>query len=522
MITSPAQVLPKAAAQFGDKEALVASTRSFTFNELNEMSNRLAAEMTARGFQPGRTISLYSQNRWEWLVAYHAALKAGAVVNPINVMLTGKEVEFVLNDCEAAVIFTGEAELPKVLEATSNLKHECLMVNFGEAAGEVRAFADLLDTEHPYSEVEVDPTTPSTIGYTSGTTGHPKGAVQSHTAVAANFGLSATMHARDDRDVIVTALPAPHVYGNVAINSTWLVGGKVVLMERFNPAEALQLIHHHRATMFEGVPAMYSMMLAEDSVKDTDFSGIRRCTVGGQTMAISTMEAWEKYSGAPLIELWGMTELAGLGTTHARHFLGPKGSIGVPLPGVEAMIGDLSDPTTAAEPGQPGELLIRGPIVMSEYYGNPESTKEVFLPGGWLRTGDVARRDEQGFIFIVDRLKDLILTGGYNVYPAEIERVLSAHPQVALAAVGPVPDEVKGELACAYVVRKNGSTVDEAELIEFSSQHLAPYKRPRMVRFVDDVPKTSSGKIMRRKLAEAYAASSGTQDSPMQKVGVRS
>lgn len=217
-------------------------------------------------------------------------------------------------------------------------------------------------------------------------------------------------------------------------------------------------------------------------------------------MPEATIARWEQRSGAPLIELWGMTELAGLGTTHPLHAQGPKGSIGVPLPGMEVRLVDLRDPAREAAEGEAGELLIRGPVVMKGYFDNDAATREVLDDAGWLRTGDVARRDENGFLFIVDRLKDMIITGGYNIYPAEIERVLSAHPGVAMVGVGAVPDETKGELACAYVVRANGSEVTEHEIIEFSAQHLAAYKRPRMVRFVGDLPKTSSGKIMRRKL----------------------
>ncbi|MBT2556016.1 class I adenylate-forming enzyme family protein [Arthrobacter sp. ISL-5] len=500
MINGPGQLLPDVAGRFGDKAALVTATRTMTFNDLNEASNQVAAGIAGRGIEPGRVVSLYSQNRWEWLVAYHGALKAGAVVNPINVMLTAREVEFVLEDCESAMIFVGGDDAADVAKATQNLSHECLIVSFGKSIDGVTPFSEFLSGDHAVPVFTPEPEMPCTIGYTSGTTGHPKGAIQSNRAVATNFGLTATMHGRDDRDVVVTALPAPHVYGNVAINSTWLVGGTVVLMERFRPADALHLIGEHGATIFEGVPAMYATMLADPAIEKSDLTSLRRCTVGGQTMPTATIERWENRSGAPLIELWGMTELAGLGTTHALHAQGPRGSIGVPLPGMEATIRDLADPTREAARGEAGELLMRGSIVMLGYYGKPEATAEVLDEAGWLRTGDVARMDEQGNLFIVDRLKDMIITGGYNIYPAEIERVLSAHPEVALVAVGPIPDTVKGELACAYVVRTNGATVGEKDLIEYSAAHLAPYKRPRMIRFVEDLPKTSSGKIMRRKL----------------------
>jgi long-chain acyl-CoA synthetase len=500
MFEGPNQLLPHAAALFGDKVALVTDARSMTFAQLNDASDRVAAAISSRGISPGRTVSLYSQNRWEWLVAYHGALKAGAVINPINVMLTPGEVEFILADCDSAMIFVGEDQATSVVEVAGNLQQPCTVVAFGPDIPGALAFDEMLLQHNPVPGYAPDPAAPCTIAYTSGTTGRPKGAVQSNRAVMRNFGLTATMHGRGEGDVVVTALPAPHVYGNVAINSTWLVGGSVVLMQRFAPAEAMRLIGEHQATMFEGVPAMYATMLADSALDEADLSSLTRCTVGGQTMPVATIDRWERRSGAPLIELWGMTEVAGLGATHAVHARSPKGSIGVPMPGIQARIADLTDPGREAGVGEAGELWVRGPIVMGGYYGQPAATAEVLDDSGWLRTGDVARRDEEGNLFIVDRLKDMIITGGYNIYPAEIERVLSAHPQVALVGVGPVPDQVKGELACAYVVLRNGATISETELIDFSAEHLAPYKRPRMVRFVADLPKTSSGKIMRREL----------------------
>ncbi len=499
----PGDILRAVGPRFGDKPALVTRTRTLTFAELDALSDRVAAGLAARGVRAGRPVSLYAQNRWEWVVAYHGALKAGAVVNPVNVMLTPEELAFVLRDCGAAAVFTSAEQAPTVLELTRDLPDLQTVVAFGEAAGAL-ALDDLLAGDHPVPQVDTDPDTPSTIGYTSGTTGHPKGAVQSHRAVLLNCALTATMHGRRDDDVVVTALPAPHVYGNVVINGTFLAGGTVVLMERFDPGEALRLITEHRATLFEGVPAMYAMLLADPGLAAADLSSLTRCTVGGQTIPISTIERWQDRSGAPLIELWGMTELAGLGTTHARYAPPVPGSIGVALPGVELRIADLEDVGRDAPAGEPGELMVRGPIVMSGYHGNPEATAETIEPDGWLHTGDVATMDATGHVFVVDRRKDMIITAGYNVYPAEVERVLAAHPDVAMVAVGPVPDPVRGELACAYVVPVAGSDPTEAELVAYAGEHLAAYKRPRMVRFVDALPATSTGKIMRRELIKKF------------------
>jgi long-chain acyl-CoA synthetase len=502
-LRGPGDIVAFAAATRPSKLALVTATRGLTYAELEDLSSRAAAGLQARGVRAGSTVSLYGPNSWQWVVAYHAVLRAGAVVNPINVMLTPPEVAYVLHDCEAVGVLTSDAQF----EVLQGLASEIDGVDFvlgldrdGEAG-----FATLFEHDPLPQAGDVDPAGLSTIGYTSGTTGHPKGAMQSQQAVLLNCALTATMHGRSESDVVVTALPAPHVYGNVAINATLLAGGTVVLMERFQPEQALELIAEHRATMFEGVPAMYSMLLSSPALVDSDLSSIRVSTVGGQTISLSTIEAWQDRSMAPLLELWGMTEVAGLGTTHAIHAPAVPGSIGVALPGVSIRVADLDDVTRDADPGAAGELMVRGPIVMMGYYNNPEETAKTIEADGWLHTGDIATVDSTGHFFVVDRRKDLIITGGYNVYPAEIERVMAGHPAVAMVAVGPVVDEVKGELARAYVVVKDGVEVSGEELIDYTRDKLAAYKRPRSVVFVPSLPATSTGKIMRRKLAETVS-----------------
>ena len=499
----PGDILRAVGSRFGTKPALVTAARTLSFAELDDLSDRVAAGLVARGVRAGQVVSLYAQNRWEWVVSNHGALKAGAIVNPVNVMLTAEELAFVLRDCGSAAVFTSAEQAGTVLELTRDLPDLHTVVAFGHTEGAL-AFDDLLANDDPVPDVTTDPDAACTIGYTSGTTGHPKGAVQSHRAVLLNCALTATMHGRRDDDVVVTALPAPHVYGNVVINGTLMVGGTVVLMERFAPGEALRLIAGHRATLFEGVPAMYAMLLADPALAGTDLSSLTRCTVGGQTIPLSTIQRWQDRSGAPLIELWGMTEVAGLGTTHALHAPPVPGSIGVALPGIELRIADLEDVGRDAPVGEPGELMVRGPIVMTGYFNNPEATAETIEPDGWLHTGDVATRDATGHVFVVDRRKDMIITGGYNVYPAEVERVLAAHPSVAMVAAGPVPDDVRGELACAYVVPVAGTAPTEEELIAYAGEHLAAYKRPRLVRFVETLPATSTGKIMRRELIKQF------------------
>jgi long-chain acyl-CoA synthetase len=507
-VKGPGDILRAAAARFGPKHALVTARRSLSFVELDDLAARLAAALRGRGIAAGDRVSLLAQNRWEWIVAYHGILKAGAVVNPLNVMLTNEEVAYIANDCGATAIFCEAGRAPAIAALAGDVPSLSHVISFdGEHAG-VTAFAELLEFEGD-AQVAFEPEWLGlcTIGYTSGTTGRPKGAMQSNRAVLLNCALTATMHGRDERDVVVTALPAPHVYGNVAINGTFLAGGTVVLMERFNAAEALSLVDEHRATLIEGVPTMYAMMLAAPEIERARLSSLRRSTVGGQTISTAVIREWERRShGAPLLELWGMTEISGLGTTHALHAPNVPGSIGVALPGVDVRISSLEDRTAAAPAGVPGELCIRGPLNMLGYYGRPDWTAATIDAVGWLHTGDVAYANADGYFFVVDRLKDMIITGGYNVYPAEIERVVASHPAVAMVAVGRLPDELKGEVARAYIVLKPGTSSSEAEILEHCRPHLAAYKLPRSVRFVPDLPKTSTGKIMRRELATLDAS----------------
>jgi len=375
------------------------------------------------------------------------------------------------------------------------------VISFDSAAGDATSFAELLSLAAKAPDVpRPAPADLSTIGYTSGTTGHPKGAMQSHRAVFLNTAAVFAVQTRTERDVMLNALPLPHVYGNVVMNGTFMTGGTLAVMERFDPAAMLAAIGRHRVTVFDGVPTMYAMMLADPSLPGADLSSLRVCSVGGQTMPAAKMAEWERRSRVPLLEIWGMTELGGAGTSNCSYMPNVLGSIGFALPGLEARIAALDDASVTLPDGEPGELMVRGPLVMLGYYGNEQATRATIEPDGWMHTGDVASRDEEGHYFIVDRKKDLIITGGFNVYPAEIERVVAAHPAVAMVAVGSVPDETRGELARAYVVLRPGASASETEIIEHCRPHLAAYKLPRSVLFVPDLPKTSTGKVMRREL----------------------
>ena len=416
--------------------------------------------------------------------------------------LTPGEVEFVANDCGASFVVASHEKALSIqtVREKSNVR-EVIAFGEGDLPPGMLSFNSLLDSSSDQFEiVQIDPQSLSTIGYTSGTTGHPKGACLTHHGILLNVAMTALMHQRSEKDTVVTALPCPHVYGNVVMSGAIQSGMTLVLHPLFEEKSILQSIQDHGATMFEGVPTMYMFLLNHPELGSYDLSSLRCCTVGGQTMPVPKMEEVEEKFGCPLIELWGMTEIGGLGTTFASNGPIKHGSIGVVLPYAEAKIVDTEDVSKTLQKGEIGELMIKGGIVMQGYYGTAQATKETIEPDGWLHTGDVASMDADGCIFIVDRKKDMILTAGYNIYPAELERVIAGHPDVALVAVGCIPDEEKGELAKAYIVPKIDSTPDAGEIIEFSRKHLAAYKVPRAVQFVDDLPKTSTGKVMRREL----------------------
>jgi long-chain acyl-CoA synthetase len=313
---------------------------------------------------------------------------------------------------------------------------------------------------------------------------------------------TALMAARTAEDRVISALPLFHVYGSCVMNAAMMVGSTLIVIPRFNEVVVLSAIAEHRATIMDGVPTAYYYLLAHPDFDKYDLSSLTRCWVGGQTLPAAKSLEFTRRTGCPVHEVWGMTELAG--ATSANPVYGPNkpGTIGVPYPGNAFRVVDVEDPDKEMPPGARGELMYRGPLVMMGYYNNPKATAETIRPDGWLHTGDIATMDDDGYASIVDRKKDMILTAGFNVYPAEIERVMCMHPAVALAAVGSVPDEAKGELAKAYVMLKPSTEVSRAALVVHCREHLAAYKVPRGIQFVESVPMTSSGKIMRRLLRD--------------------
>ena len=497
------EMLHVAARRYGDKPLLVCVDRTLSARELDALASRLASQFAALGIEAGDRVTLWMENGWRWMVAYYAVLRLGGVVVPCNILLTADEVTFIAEDSGSKALIAAHDRIGSVGARSGLLRIVDQPAGNGQADIEsLIACANAAD-RLPASPPGIDRASLATIGYTSGTTGRPKGAVLTHASIVINTAMTALMHGRGESDVVVSALPCTHVYGNVVMNSAVSCGMTLVLLPRFEEATTLAAIVEHRATMFEGVPTMFMKLLNFPELERYDLSSLRICTVGGQTMPVARMEETERRFGCPLLELWGMTELGGLGTTHPHN--GPRrlGSIGVALPLSQTRVAVSDDPQREVPPGEVGELLIRGPTVMNGYLNNSDATAATLEPGGWLHTGDLVRQDADGYLFVVDRAKEVIISGGYNIYPAEVERVIAQHPAVAMVAVAAMRDEARGQAPKAFVVARVGDKCTAAEIIEHCRPQLASYKIPRAVEFVDDLPKTSTGKILRRVLAES-------------------
>jgi long-chain acyl-CoA synthetase len=497
-------LLPLAADRFGAKPVLVIEDQTFSFRQLDELSNQAANGLVATGVRPGDRVTLYGPNCWEWIVAYYAIAKAGAVVNPINVMLTPDEVRYVVEDSGARAVIASADKGGPLLDMKGRTANLSEVILWGESPPRgATGFTDWLALGKPsFDAVARQSGDAAAICYTSGTTGHPKGAMQSHRSVVAATAGTALMAARTASDRIVTALPMPHVYGQCVLNSTVMTGATLILLPRFTEVATLTAISQHRATILDGVPTVYYYLLAHPDFDRYDLSSLTRGWVGGQTMPAAKSEEFLRRTNCPVYEIWGMTELAGPASANPVYGENKVGTVGIPYPGNQMRIVDTTDASKILGPGEVGEVMFRGPMVMDGYFGNETATRETIEPDGWLHSGDIGTMDEDGYVSIVDRKKDMVLTGGYNIYPAELERVLCMHPAVAIAAVAAVPDEARGELAKAYLVLRQNSAASPEEILTFCRQHLAAYKVPRAVQFVTAMPTTSSGKIMRRMLKE--------------------
>jgi long-chain acyl-CoA synthetase len=494
-----AMMLRESARRVPGKPAVILGDIKLSYADLDALSDLVAANLCAHGLAAGDRVGLQLPNIPEFVIAYFGILKAGGVVVPMNVLLKAPEIEFQLRDSGAtALIALGAA----AGEAAGAAGVTSLFVAGGaaEAAG-CAPFGDLLAGDPPGPQLApVSPADPAVIIYTSGTTGVPKGAVLSHFTLHMNADVSGRLFEFSDSDVVLVALPLFHIFGLSSIlNICVLLGGTMSLVPRFEAIAVLEQIQRDRVTIFEGVPAMYVALLQASGLGGYDLSSLRAAISGGAPIPAEVIDSFERRFGVVILEGYGLSETSSTTTFNISADERKVYSVGKPIWGVSVQIWDDQGRPLPAGPDNVGEIVVRGPNVMTCYHGSPEATARAFA-GGWFHTGDLGYFDADGYLFIVDRIKDMIIRGGYNVYPREVEEVIYAHPAVAEAAVIGLPDDRLGEEVHAVVAVKAGQTVTEAELIEFTRQKLAAYKYPRTVEFRDALPKGPSGKILKKEL----------------------
>jgi long-chain acyl-CoA synthetase len=488
-----ASLLAGSAERSPDSPAIRLGESELSFEELDDRSARLATLLDEKGARAGDRVGVMLPNVPEFPVAYYGVLRAGAIVVPMNVLLKRREIAFYLEDSGAKLLLAwhgfGEEARAGAVEAGA----EAIEV-------EPAAFAATLAGLEPtpgLAETAADDT--AVILYTSGTTGKPKGAELTHANLSRNADVSArTTSEIGAGDVVLGALPLFHSFGQtVAMNASLGVGACLTLVARFDPGEALETMQRDSVTHFYGVPTMYGALLHHPGREDFDTSSLRICITGGASMPVEVLRGFEDVFGTKVMEGYGLSETSPVACSNHPDKERKAGSIGTPIEGVEMRLVDENDEEVPQ--GEVGEIAIRGHNIMKGYWQRPEATEEA-MRGGWFHSGDMARTDEDGYFYIVDRKKDLIIRGGYNVYPREVEEVLYEHPKIREAAVVGVPHDEWGEEIGAAVVLMEGEELDPEEVSAYVKDRIAAYKYPRLVWFLDELPKGPTGKILKREI----------------------
>jgi long-chain acyl-CoA synthetase len=497
-----AVMLAESARRVPAKPVVIFGETTMSYALLDSLSDRLAANLAAAGVDAGDRVGLQLPNIPQFVVAYFGILKAGGVVVPMNVLLKAPEIEFQLRDSGARTLITFGGFFDEAAKAAGACAVDSLYVVGGPADSAVATpFEALLAGDQPGPQLAlVSPADPAVIIYTSGTTGTPKGAVLSHFTLYMNADISGRLFEYADNDVVVVALPLFHIFALSSIMSiSVLFGGTMTLVPRFDATAVLEVIQRDKVTIFEGVPTMYVALLHAPDLDAYDTSSLRVAVSGGAPIPAEVIDSFERRFGVVILEGYGLSETSSTTTFNISESERKVYSVGKPIWGVSVQIWDSEHRAMPAGSDNVGEIVVRGPNVMTGYHDNPTATAEAFA-GGWFHTGDLGYLDEDGFLFIVDRIKDLIIRGGYNVYPREIEEVMYAHPAVAEAAVIGVPDARLGEEVHAIVVPKPGQSVSAEDLTEFVKERVAAYKYPRTIEFRDSLPKNATGKILKKEL----------------------
>ena len=508
-------LLEDSARTFGGRDAVVLGATRLTYAQVDAAARQVAGLLVSRGIQPGDKVALSCPNLPFFPVVYYGILKAGAVVVPLNVLLKGREIAYHLadSDAKAYFCFQGTPELPMGAEGkagfdqTDDCEHFFLITADPGAASPIEGaetMGQALRGQAPLAETVLrNESDPAVILYTSGTTGQAKGAELSHSNLVLNaLTCNRLFQASPGTDTHLAVLPLFHSFGStVNMNAGFATASTLVLLPRFEAAAAVKLLEQESVTFFAGVPTMYWGLLnaLSDGVDVERIARNMRVAVsGGSSLPVEIIHQVKDRFGLQILEGYGLSETSPVATFSDPHSDPRPGSIGIPIWGVEVKLIDPEWNTIDAA-DEIGEVAIRGHNIMRGYYNRPEATAEV-MRDGWFRSGDLARRDKDGFYYIVDRAKDMIIRGGFNVYPREIEEVLMTHEAVSLAAVIGVPHPSHGEEIKAYVIRVAGATTTEDELVAWAKEQMASYKYPRIVQFVDSLPMTATGKLLKREL----------------------
>ncbi|HJV47131.1 MAG TPA: long-chain fatty acid--CoA ligase [Bacillota bacterium] len=475
--------------------ALIYHNQVVTYQELAIQIEKYAWYLTSLGIKPGDSVALSCYNTPEFIYSYFAVTKIGAIVVPLNLMLTLDEIQYILINAQTKALIVHEKIVDKLKLNPEKLK-------LGLGLKEIIVLEDdtrrKINQVHPTLLPEIDPSQMSTLLYTSGTTGKPKGAMLTHTNLIENAKSCEVALEGNGNDVFLCVLPMFHTFGfTVCVLLPLYVGSTIVIHEAFHPKEIIESIIKHKVTVFSGVPAMYVVLNQAIRSGNLQFPSLRVAVSGGAPLPVEILKQFNEQYNIPLIEGYGLTEASPCVSFNPISGVKKPGSVGLPLLNIDVRI---VNPNGEQLPLlEVGEILVKGPNVMNGYFYDLEETNQVLIDG-WLHTGDMGYMDEDGYLFIVDRKKELIITRGLNVYPREIEEVIYTYPAVLETAVIGVPDPTRGEIVKAFIVPKEGTTIEKNELMEFLNKRLANYKLPRIVEFVDQLPKNAAGKILKKQL----------------------
>jgi len=528
------QLFQQATKNYGEQPAVYFMGRELTYRELAEQVESFAAALSDLGVKKGDRVAIHLPNSTQFPIAYFATLALGAVVVPCNPLYVAREMEYQLKDsgAETIITLTRFYKMIKEVQPKTNLRNVIVsnIKDFfpgflstlyalvkekkeGDRVSLRPGDYSFLDQLKKYGgkkppAVEVNPEDRALFFYTGGTTGVSKGAVLKHSNLVANmFQVKAwCTDYQDGKEIALGVLPFFHSYGlTTVLNLGLLNGGKLVLLPRFVLGDVLKTIDKQKPTLFPGVPTIYVAINNAPDLHKYDIKSIRICISGAAPLPVEVQQQFEKNTGGRLVEGFGLSETSPV--THANPVYGKRkpGSIGLPMPDTEYKIVDVETGKQELSIGEVGELCLRGPQVMEGYLNMPEETAQS-IRDGWFYTGDIARADEEGYVFIVDRKKDMVIAGGFNIYPRDIEEVLYTHPKIMEAAVAGINDPYRGETLKAYIVLKEGERMTEEEAIEHCKTNLAAYKVPKLIEFRDELPKTMIGKVLRRMLREEEEA----------------